>query len=507
MAPNSKRKLSTLDFEKKIELLKCVDNGEKKSEVAKKFGIPPNTLSTILKNRAKIEGSTSTHTPNAKRQRLAEYPDLEECLFRWFTQKQNRQIPISGPVLQEQALTFAKSMGIDSFTASGGWLDKFKKRYDITFKKICGESASVSDVTCEKWKEELPSVLQNYAPSDIFNCDETGLFFKCLPDSTLCLRTEKCFGGKRSKERITVLLGCNSTGTEKLPTLLIGKSKKPRCFSGIKSFPVLYEANSRAWMTTELFHGWLIRIDTMMSKKNRKILLLMDNCPSHINLPSLSAVEIKFFPPNATSKLQPLDCGTIQNFKTFCRSDLMRNILDGIEKGALFQINILVAMRMVDKAWRKVSEVTIADCFKKAGFPAVSNLQPEEELPSIDMGDWDRVVSHLDITGPDVISFQDFVSFDDNVAVSGTLTDDEIVQEVTGTEESTTDDDPNETEPEPAPTGQEVRSALNILRRFTEFSPQTAAAEFNSLHTLEMLFEHSVHAGLNQSTLDSFLNK
>ena len=114
-------------------------------------------------------------------------------------------------------------------------------------------------------------------------------------------------------------------------------------------------------------------------------------------------------------------------------------------------------------------------------------------------GDW--------FSKPDIISFQDFVSFDDNVAVSGTLTDDKIVQEVTGTEESTTDDNPNETEPEPAPTGQEVRSALNILRRFTEFSPQAAAAEFNSLHTLEMLFEHSVHAGLTQSTLDSFLNK
>lgn len=44
------------------------------------------------------------------------------------------------------------------------------------FKKICGESASVSDEICKDWKIELQSLLKDYEPKEVFNADETGLF-------------------------------------------------------------------------------------------------------------------------------------------------------------------------------------------------------------------------------------------------------------------------------------------------------------------------------------------
>ena len=59
----------------------------------------------------------------------------------------------------------------------------------------------------------------DYDPRDIFNADETGLFFKCMPDKTITFREDKCFGGKRITERVTVLLCANMTGTEKLKPL------------------------------------------------------------------------------------------------------------------------------------------------------------------------------------------------------------------------------------------------------------------------------------------------
>ncbi|XP_059217599.1 uncharacterized protein LOC131994746 [Stomoxys calcitrans] len=43
-----------------------------------------------------------------------------------------------------------------------------------------------------------------YDQNDIFNADEIGLFG--LPNKTLTFKNEKCYGGKRSKERITVLV-------------------------------------------------------------------------------------------------------------------------------------------------------------------------------------------------------------------------------------------------------------------------------------------------------------
>jgi len=59
-----------------------------------------------------------------------------------------------------------------------------------------------------------------------------------LQDKTLTFKVNPCHGGKKSKERITVLLGANTSGTEKSKLLVIGKYQKPRCLKNVKSLPV-----------------------------------------------------------------------------------------------------------------------------------------------------------------------------------------------------------------------------------------------------------------------------
>lgn len=135
---------------------------------------------------------------------------------------------------------FARDLKIDNFNGSNGWLDGFKKRNDICFRKICGESKDVDEEVCSVWLEELPRAIEDYCIHDIYNADETALYFKCLPDKTLAFRTEDCKGGKHSKERVTILLGSNVTGDSKLPPLMIGKSANPRCFKNVKSRPMAY---------------------------------------------------------------------------------------------------------------------------------------------------------------------------------------------------------------------------------------------------------------------------
>lgn len=59
---------------------------------------------------------------------------------------------------------------------------------------------------------------------------------------------EKCSSGKHSKVRVTMLVGTNMSGSDKLPLLAIGKASRPRCFKG-QTVPVAYRSNNRAWMT------------------------------------------------------------------------------------------------------------------------------------------------------------------------------------------------------------------------------------------------------------------
>lgn len=63
--------------------------------------------------------------------------------------------------------------------------------------------------------------------------------------------------GKKSKNRITILVGANMSGSEKCPLFVIGKSSRPRCFKNA-TIPVEYAANPKAWMRSKLFVVWWV---------------------------------------------------------------------------------------------------------------------------------------------------------------------------------------------------------------------------------------------------------
>ncbi|KAI0221967.1 Tigger transposable element-derived protein 6, partial [Lamellibrachia satsuma] len=154
-----------------------------------------------------------------------------------------------------------------------------------------------------------------YALADIYNADETGLYYRTLPERSMVVRGDPRKGIKTSKERVTVLLTCSAAG-EKLKPLLIGKSLKPRHFKGIDkaALPITYRANRKAWMTSVLFKEWLDKLNSKMKLQGRNILLFVDNCGAHPEV-KLTNVKMVFLPPNTTSRLQPCDAGIIAALK------------------------------------------------------------------------------------------------------------------------------------------------------------------------------------------------
>ena len=261
-------------------------------------------------------------------------------------------------------------MGIENFSASNGWISRFKERHGLVFKKLAGESAAVDTNTTDLWFQRLPQLLEGYEARDIYNADETGLFFNCLPDRTLALKGESCHGGKSAKERLTVLLCANSDGTDKRVPVVIGKSAKPRCFKNVKNLPVTYYANTKAWMTSEIFRDILNRLDRSFRAQGRKILLFVDNCAAHPSDMSLKNIKVVFYPPNCTSVVQPLDMGVIKLFKQAYRKQLVQRavcLMDAGEEVKL-KIDVLQAIHFIVSAWQKVSQCTIENCFRKCGY-------------------------------------------------------------------------------------------------------------------------------------------
>ena len=66
---------------------------------------------------------------------------------------------------------------------SQGWLQKFKERFNIKFKKAHGEKLSADHDSAQDYTNDiLPGIIEQYDERDIYNLDEFGGLPKGLSD-------------------------------------------------------------------------------------------------------------------------------------------------------------------------------------------------------------------------------------------------------------------------------------------------------------------------------------
>ncbi|KAH8030019.1 hypothetical protein HPB51_006451 [Rhipicephalus microplus] len=122
----------TLDLATKVEVLKEVDQGgTAKQDIARKYGIKSNTLSTFIKNKRSILDAFESEKfkTSRKRMRTGAYPELEEALLIWIREARNK-LPLSDEVVMAKASSLAEMLGINDFAALDGWLTPLEEEED-----------------------------------------------------------------------------------------------------------------------------------------------------------------------------------------------------------------------------------------------------------------------------------------------------------------------------------------------------------------------------------------
>ena len=386
---SKKRQPVPLSLKQKAWIVFEREKGLKPKEIADALGRTPSTIYTVLAKKDAIlaEWKSGLSTLTKKRFSGSRFPVLENALLDWFTETRSTcpQLPITLALLQEKAYSLADHLGMtDVFRGSLGFITRFKERHAIVSKAVRGEALSVPQVAVSKWKEEvLPTLLASYSPKDVYNGDETGVFFEVLPNRGHCFKGERCLGGKSSKKRITALVCANMDGSDKLLPVIIGKSMKPRCFKGVKSLPLPYKANKKSWMTGELFKAWLSEFDDRMRRQRRNILLFLDNCSAHTKAVAhlkLHNIRVEWLVANSSAVTQPMDQGVIRSFKASYRKMLLQKVLTELEAGKPVPTTTLKdAIFMLHSAWQAVTPATIAHCFRHAGFNVESVATSEDD--------------------------------------------------------------------------------------------------------------------------------
>jgi hypothetical protein len=240
-------------------------------------------------------------------------------------------------------------------------------------------------------------------------------------------------------------------------------------------------------MTSDLFESELRLWDRQLRLQNVKILLLVDNCPAHPKLGNLQNIKLVFLLANTTSILQPMDQGVIRSLKCHFRKLILLRVIECIDKKQEHTVTLLHAIRCVDKAWRRVTEKTIRNCFRHAGITTrgqevaetTENGCNEENdaavaAPAADDDDDDLPLSEwVHKVDGDIRASYDldaYVSIDDEVVTAKTQTEENIAMEVKRkeTNEPEEEEDHDQEIEVAIPTLSEAVEAIRTVYRFYE---------------------------------------
>ena len=364
-----------LPLEKKVEVIReHKKSGKSSRALASQFKCGKTQVDNILKRRREWLEAYALDPTDAMKRKVRKCPnhEINALTFEWYKEV---TVPVTGTLIREKALSFAHRLGISTFKASNGWLEGFKKRYEVEVGKNSFNKA-VKDELIPDWKIKLPKLCEGYELRDVYMAHEMSLYFKASTDVSVYLQG-KNFSGGNSEEQVTVMVCVNALG-EKEKLVVIGGAAKIHAVYDLELhvLPVnYYYNNNRAQMTAAIFESWLKQFDRHMALQKRKVLLFVEKTTDHPDL-NLQNTKVEFLSSSsAAPACQLMDEEVMQVIKLKFRGLQLRHIVrkmviedDRSGPELLKDTSLLDAIYWLYQAWHDINAKNIVRCFFKAGF-------------------------------------------------------------------------------------------------------------------------------------------
>ncbi|XP_041045228.1 tigger transposable element-derived protein 2-like [Carcharodon carcharias] len=497
----AKRKHVTLTISEKVEIIKKLDKGASVKNLCEVYGVGLSTIYDIRKQREKLfkfcaESDTVEGISERRTLHSAKSADHDNVLYEWFRQRRSEGLPVSGAMLMEKAKQFHTELRISSACEySQGWLQKFKHRHGIRLKAT-GEQTVANRKAVECYITDFAKLMKNerLTPEQVYNADETDVFWRCLPRRTLACAEETVMRDcKESKERLTVLTCANAAGTHKCKLLVVGRSAKPCAFKGMKIMPVLYEANKCSWVTQEIMKNWFhnhfvpearAHCQKVGLAMDCKIVLLLDNCSAHPPVEQLDADNVfpTYLPPSCTPLIQPMDQGVTRSMKSHYRNSFLRRVVNSYSTGGVDAFkkvfSIKDAIWCLANAWDSVTRRTLQNAWHKLcpvimfnDEDAMENIEGfnENKAKAADLLRYAKRMQSdigIDLDEQDIVTW---LNCEDDASFVQQVTDSEIIEVVLQPKSEDTD---NSDEEDNVPDQIKMEEGINLASRFIHFLEQ-----------------------------------
>lgn len=374
----------------RLEIIQKLNQPEGPSnrKLAEEFKVDEATIRHIKANADKIQ-ERALSVPVDIRQTTfragkTKFADLETIIAEWIdvSRRCNEEIPPA--VVRKKALEVAGELEIPEgeFKATISWYNGFCKRQGI------GSATPIDNLT---------EIVAEYDPNNVYTVDETGLFYRLLPRSRVLMLSEDTTtpkGKQRAMERVSLVLCCNATGTERLPVSMISKQDAPRCMTPGTEWPLPFFHQSKAWIDAKIFTKWFDELFLPHVTKRHsaaaddKVLLLLDNAPGHPISFEKGNIRVVALSPKSKSWIQPMEMGVFTALKNRYKFKLMKDIiayhtlptdvkdqlaagLKNVNKGTAGVFfgkspHLLDAARRIVESWEEISPKLLKCSFEEA---------------------------------------------------------------------------------------------------------------------------------------------
>ncbi|GFY49233.1 tigger transposable element-derived protein 1 [Trichonephila inaurata madagascariensis] len=186
----SSAKKKMMSIELKREIIEKHEQGVRVVDLS--YGRSTSMICSVLKRKESIKSVTPAKGLTIiSKLRTSLHENMEKLLMVWVTEKQlqgdtltqtiicEKARAIYGNLLKQTPQTSIDEASEESFKASRGWFENFKKRSGIHSVVRHGEAA---EDYIKKFSDLIKA--QGYISQQVFNCNETRLFWKKMPNRT-----------------------------------------------------------------------------------------------------------------------------------------------------------------------------------------------------------------------------------------------------------------------------------------------------------------------------------
>ncbi|XP_065265437.1 tigger transposable element-derived protein 1-like [Emys orbicularis] len=321
-----KKQQSVPTLEEKLAVLDLLRDGRCRS--------PTWHVNMAATNLASVPSSAPITAKVMSQVRNKTLVKTEKALNLWLEDMNRKRVAIDGNTLREKGQLSDEK----EFKASQGWLSSFRNCFNLKNVQITGEAASANEEAAKAYPEQLKKIIEekDYLPEQVFNADETGLFWKKMPNRTYISKSERQAPGFKAAKDCVIVLFCGNAAGHLIKPGLLYRAANPRALKDKNKtlLPVFWQSNKKAWVTAALFLDWfheclILEVKRYIEEKGLdfKVLLIVDNAPGHpVALRfAHNDVEVVFLPPNTTSILQPLDQGVIHEAYILTDTETLTN--------------------------------------------------------------------------------------------------------------------------------------------------------------------------------------